>query len=56
MILGIIQWPQVLLIIGLLVLFVVVMGIPKTIREINNGSKDFKNAADEADAKPEDHN
>jgi len=47
---GIIKWPQVLLIIALLVLFLVAMGIPKAIKEIQKGQKEY------TDARAEDKN
>ncbi len=48
---GIIKWPQVLLIIALLVLFLVFMGVPKAIKEIQQGNKEYKDAREDENDK-----
>ncbi len=48
---GIIKWPQVLLILALIVLFLVFMGIPKAVKEIQKGNKEYTDARIEDDEK-----
>ena len=48
---GIVKWPQVLLIIALIGLFLVTMGIPKAIKEIQKGNKEYTDARAEENEK-----
>lgn len=45
LLLGFIRWPQILMIVGLIVVFIVVMGIPKHVKEIVTPKRDFEDAS-----------